>query len=92
MKSRYDVLQDKQQRRRLALLLASPAAALLVASAFLPGCSEPPAMQADARQAASPVPGPKAPASKTPDHIFVSEGVVDYREPLEYMVGQANAQ
>jgi hypothetical protein len=90
MRSRYDVLQDEQQRRRLALLLASPAAALatlLLAGAVLLGCSEPPAMQADARPDAL----PKAAASKSPDHIVAAEGDVDYREPLKYQ-GQAAVQ
>jgi hypothetical protein len=94
VKSRYDVLQDEHQRRRLALLLASPTtalAALLLAGAFLPGCSEAPAQHAAARPEALPAAGTKAPASKSPDHIVASEGDVDYREPLKYM-GQPAVQ
>jgi hypothetical protein len=94
MRSRYDVLQDEQQRRRLALLLASPAAALatlLLAGAVLLGCSEPPAMQADARPDALPKAALKTAASKSPDHIVASEGDVDYLEPLKYM-GQPAVQ
>jgi hypothetical protein len=94
MNSRYDALQDAQQRRRLALLLASPPAALaalLLAGAFLPGCSEAPAQHAAARPADLPVAGTKALASTSPDHIVASEGDVDYREPLKYM-GQPAVQ
>ena len=94
MKSRYDALQDPQQRRRLALLLASPAAALaalLLAGAFLLGCSEAPAQHATARLEALRVAGATAPASTSPGHVVASEGDVDYREPLKYM-GQPAVQ
>jgi hypothetical protein len=94
MKSRYDALQDPQQRRRLAQLLASPAvalAALLLAGAFLLGCSESPAVQADSRPAAPAQAAQQRHASKSPDHVVASEGDVDYREPLKYQ-GQAAVQ
>jgi PBP1b-binding outer membrane lipoprotein LpoB len=94
MKSRYDALQDPQERRRLALLLASPAAALaalLLAGAFLLGCSEAPAVQADRRPAAQAQAARQDIASKSPDHIVAAEGDVDYREPLKYM-GQPAVQ
>jgi hypothetical protein len=93
MTSRYDVLHDPQQRRRLALLRAAPAMTLvtaLLAGATLVGCNESPLPHAQARADAAAL-SARASASKAPDHIVASEGEKDWLEPHKYM-GQPSVQ
>jgi hypothetical protein len=86
MKSRYEQLQDPQQRRQFALFRSSAAVAivtvLFAGAVYLPRSAAPGAQVGVEFDSYLP-PTAEAPAASAPSHVFESAGT-DPQYPYEY--------